>query len=377
MMQFNQGEAAKPRVLIADDDPILRETLRFALEEDFDVDAVQNGELCLQRLANSAKDLVLLDIEMPGIDGYETCRRLRENHPDLPVIFVSSKDTLEERLRAFDSGGDDFVLKPFDTEVLLRKALKVVRFHTERSQLAAEKNSLQQMAMGFLQNMGETGVLLNFMRNTLGCVSYEVLADRLLQAAKEYGLNCHIQVRHEEGAISWTDVGPATELEISILDKSASMGRIFQFSNRLVVNYPYVTLLVNDLPSDTEIAGRIRDNTAILVESAEAIAETIGVRKQSALRADALQKASEQSYGAIERLREMYRRQQLDTRFQLQNLLDAVEKTYVFLGLTDQQEESVTSTVRGGADEILKLFEQSAAFELEFNRILNALAGKT
>ena len=133
---------------------------------------------------------------------------------------------------------------------------------------------------------------------------------------------------------------------------------------------------MNDLPSDAEIAGRIRDNTAILVESAEAIAETIGVRKQSALRADALLKASEQSYGAIERLREMYRRQQLDTRFQLQHLIDNVEKTYVFLGLTDQQEESVTSTVRGGADEILNLFEQNTAFEQEFNRILNALAGK-
>lgn len=375
-MDFNQSEAAKPRVLITDDDPVLRETLRFSLEMDFEVAAVETGELCLAHLAGNPQDLVLLDIEMPGIDGYETCRRLRESYPNLPVIFVSSKDTLEERLRAFDSGGDDFVIKPFDTEVLLRKALKVVRFHAERSQLAKENDSLQQMAMGFLQNMGETGVLLNFMRNTLGCVSYEVLADRLLQASKEYGLNCHVQVRYEGGAISWTASGQASELEVSILDKSASMGRIFQFSNRLVVNYPYVTLLVNDLPNDLEIAGRIRDNTAILVESAEAIAETIGVRKQSAMRADALQKASEQSYGAIERLREMYRRQQLDTRFQLQHLIDNVERTYVFLGLTDQQEESVTSTVRGGADEILKLFEQSTAFELEFNRILNALAGK-
>ena len=375
-MAFDQETAAKPRVLIADDDPILRETLRFSLEVDFDVDAVENGEACLARLKSSPKDLVLLDIEMPGIDGYETCRRLRQEYPDLPVIFVSSKDTLDERLRAFDSGGDDFVIKPFDAEVLLRKALKAVQFHAARSQLAAEKNSLQQMAMGFLQNMGETGVLLNFMRNTLGCVSYEVLAERLLQAAKEYGLNCHVQVRHEGGAISWTSTGPATELEASILDKSVSMGRIFQFSNRLVVNYHYVSLLVNDLPSDNELAGRIRDNTAILVESAEAIAETIGVRKQSALRADALQKASDQSYGAIERLREMYRRQQLDTRFLLQHLLDNVEKTYVFLGLTDRQEESVTSTVRGGADEILQLFEQSAAFEQEFNNILSALGNK-
>ena len=278
-MAFDQETAAKPRVLIADDDPILRETLRFSLEVDFDVDAVENGEACLARLAASPKDLVLLDIEMPGIDGYETCRRLREAHPDLPVIFVSSKHTLEERLRAFDSGGDDFVIKPFDAEVLLRKALKVVQFHAARSQLAAEKNSLQQMAMGFLQNMGETGVLLNFMRNTLGCVSYEVLAERLLQAAKEYGLNCHVQVRHEHGRISWTDTGPASELEASILDKSAGMGRIFQFSKRLVVNYPYVSLLVNDLPDDAEVAGRIRDNTAILVESAEAIAETIACQE--------------------------------------------------------------------------------------------------
>jgi CheY-like chemotaxis protein len=375
MQKFNQ-EDTKPRVLIADDDPVLRETLRFSLELDFAVEVVDSGEACLQRLAVGSQDLVLLDIEMPGIDGYETCRRLRADFPALPVIFVSSKDTLEERLRAFDSGGDDFVTKPFDTEVLSRKALRVVQQQAERSQLAAEKNSLQQMAMGFLQNMGETGVLLNFMRNTLNCLSYEVLAERLLQAAKEYGLNCHIQVRHEAGKISWTDHGQASELEVSILEKSNSMGRIFQFSNRLVVNYSYVSLLVNDMPADTELAGRIRDNMAILVESAEAIAETIGLRKQAAQRDVALQKAFEHSYGAIERLREMYRRQQMDTRFLLQGLMDNVEKTYVFLGLTVTQEEAFSETVKGDADQILQLFEQSDAFEQEFNRILNALSGK-
>ena len=67
----------KARILIAEDNRIMRETLRMLLQKTYDVEAVDSGEACLEVLARSAKDLVLLDINMTGIDGYETCLRLR------------------------------------------------------------------------------------------------------------------------------------------------------------------------------------------------------------------------------------------------------------------------------------------------------------
>ena len=111
----------KGKVLIVDDDPITLGMLESNLEDDFEVQTVDSGEACLATVQNFAPDLVLLDIEMPGIDGYETCRRLQEGRAglSLPVIFVSSHDTLEERLMAYESGGTDFVIKPFDADELI------------------------------------------------------------------------------------------------------------------------------------------------------------------------------------------------------------------------------------------------------------------
>lgn len=364
----------KPYVLIVDDNRVIRETLSVLFEDSFEVDAVDSGAACIDAVAKRPPDLILLDIVMTGIDGYETCRRVRQTHAHLPVIFVSGVDTLDERLLAYDSGGTDFVAKPFNPEVLLRKATRAVELYAERQRLKEETSSLQKMAMGFLQNVGETGVLLNFMRETLGCEDFRCLGTCLLKACAEYGVSSMIQIRHAHGALSMTQSGEASELESSILDSSAVMGRIFQFSNRMVVNYNNVTILVSDLPDDADIRGRIRDNVAILAESAQSMSETVVLRSESARRANMLQRASLQSMAAVGRLREMYRRQQTDTRIKLQFLTDRIEKTYVHLGLTDTQEDSLSNCVLEGSEEILALFARSDEFEREFSMILSSLS---
>lgn len=374
MSDSNRGGAAKNgRVLIVDDDPVGRQALEFALESDFEVVVSSSGEDALEKIAASPFDLMLLDIEMPGIDGYETCRRLRENHA-MPVIFISSHDTLEERLEAFDSGGDDFFSKPVDGEALVRKANLAIRRHADMAALKSEKESLQQMAMGFLRNLGETGVLLKFIRNGINCTEYDALAGKLMEAAKDFGISCVVQVRGPGGAVcTLVPNGPATPLEESIVNKSASLGRIFQFSKRLIVNYDFISILIMDMPADEEDAGRIRDNVSLLAESAEAVAETIAIRKKAGEHADVLSSATAQSYHAVGNLRETYRKQQMDTRLLLQKLADDVEKSFIYLGLTETQEQTLTSTIRAGSEQILNRFDMSEEFDKQFAALLDAL----
>jgi DNA-binding response OmpR family regulator len=365
------------RVLVVDDSMITTESLRQALQDSFIVESADSGEACLEKLAGDTArpDLILLDIEMGGIDGLETCQRLRQQH-DMPVIFVSSHDDLAERIKAFDSGGDDFVVKPFDPEVVLRKAQRIVGEHAAKKTLTAEKQSLQSMAMGFLRNIGDTGVLLTFMRSSLGVVDFEQLAARLLEAAAEYGIDCHVQLRHAGGSYTLTPAGKASPLEESVLEKSASMGRIFQFSRRLVVNYEFVSILILDLPVDELEAGKLRDNIAILAESAEAIAETIAMRKESAIRAEALQAGAYETAQTVEGLREIYRKQQYDARLRLEETIDNVEKGYFNLGLTDRQEHQISSILREGAENTLQLFDISEEVEKHFVQILDVLQPK-
>jgi len=114
---------ARPRILVVDDNETNRLILTEILADGFELYVASSGEECLGIAVEVEPDLVLLDIMMPGIDGYETCRRLRQI-PELrytKVIMVSAKAMLSERLRGYEAGADDYVTKPFDDAEMLSK----------------------------------------------------------------------------------------------------------------------------------------------------------------------------------------------------------------------------------------------------------------
>lgn len=362
----------RPRVMIVDDNAITQRTLSLALESEFDISTASSGEECLERFPVVQPDLVLLDIEMDGINGHETCRRLRENS-QVPVLFVSSHDSLEDRVAAFDSGGDDFIVKPCVPDILLRKVRRAVAQRVEQARIEQEKASLESMAHSFLMEVGRTGQLLNFVRSCVAIEDYGVLADRVIESARDYNVNCVVQIHHEGGTVTRNPGGEATALEASIINRSMSMGRFFQFSRRLVVNFDSISVLVLDLPTDEEEAGKVRDNISILAESADGIAKMINLRHESSQRAETLQVATMNSQNVVEEIRELYRQQQASTRVRLQELIDRVEKTYYFLGLTQNQEEVLSQNLRDGADNILALFEEGLDLDRHFSHLLDSM----
>jgi DNA-binding response OmpR family regulator len=103
-----------PRVLIVEDDPELRGVLRRALaEEGFDSEAVSTGAELLLSAEAAAPDVFLVDIGLPDADGRDVCQALRARGIAAPVLFLTARDALVDRLSGFDSGGDDYVTKPF------------------------------------------------------------------------------------------------------------------------------------------------------------------------------------------------------------------------------------------------------------------------
>jgi DNA-binding response OmpR family regulator len=113
----------KAKVLVVDDTPERRLMLLAMLEDDYDVIEAESGEDCLTKIASDIPDVVFLDVHMPGMDGYEVCVKLRSQKEteNLPVIFVSSLDSTEERLAGFEAGCDDYIIKPASYEVLIKR----------------------------------------------------------------------------------------------------------------------------------------------------------------------------------------------------------------------------------------------------------------
>jgi DNA-binding response OmpR family regulator len=110
------------KVLIVEDDPELRGVLRRGLEEEgFRPEAVATGAELLDRVEESAPDVLVVDIGLPDADGRDVCQALRARGVGVPVLFLTARDTLVDRLSGFDAGGDDYVTKPFAfTEVVAR-----------------------------------------------------------------------------------------------------------------------------------------------------------------------------------------------------------------------------------------------------------------
>lgn len=116
-----------PQVLVVDDDPHIRQLLVFALEKaGLAAREAEDGEAALASVAQQRPDLVVLDINMPKLDGLEVCRRLRAQG-DLPILFLSSRDDEIDRILGIELGADDYVVKPFSPREVTARVQAILR----------------------------------------------------------------------------------------------------------------------------------------------------------------------------------------------------------------------------------------------------------
>jgi two-component system, OmpR family, response regulator len=119
---------AGPHLLVVDDEDNLRSMLAAALQHHgFTVTTAENGREALERIPKEKPDLVLLDVMMPDLDGFEVCRRLRTDGDRTPVLFLTARDSTDDKVRGLTLGGDDYVQKPFSLDELVARAEAVLR----------------------------------------------------------------------------------------------------------------------------------------------------------------------------------------------------------------------------------------------------------
>jgi len=117
-----------PRVLVVDDEPNIRELVQVALKfHGCTVSTAANGSEAIRQAETTTPDLIVLDVMLPDIDGFEVCRRLRAAGNEVPVIFLTARDTSSDTVTGLAIGGDDYVTKPFSVEALVARVRAVLR----------------------------------------------------------------------------------------------------------------------------------------------------------------------------------------------------------------------------------------------------------
>ena len=118
----------RPKILEVDDEPAVQQALSraFALER-YDVEVARNGGEALEALAGARYDAVVLDVTMPGVSGLEVCRRLRASGDHSPVLMLTARDAIDDRVAGLDAGADDYLVKPFALRELMARVRALLR----------------------------------------------------------------------------------------------------------------------------------------------------------------------------------------------------------------------------------------------------------
>ena len=343
-------------ILIVDDDEFMRMLLQEALGEDYDLIEASSGEACIAIAGQKHPKLILLDVEMEGMNGFDTCRAIKNDLDlsDIPVIFVSSHDQIDQRLRGYEAGGEDYIVKPFEAKELQAKVSGLLGKLDAQSQLKQMANYASQTAMTAMSSMSELGSLLQTLQSFNACASFEALAEATVGALNCYGLEGASQVRPPHGQITRTSHGDATPLEASVIGHMAGMDRIVQYRNRLSITYPHVSLLVSNMPvDDPDKCGRLRDHLAVLAESAEVRAASLVADDEARRRADRIATTIQRVTKTLREIDQAQRQSRTATGIAVQELTTQFERAYVQLSLTETQEEFLAQVCREGVARVL------------------------
>ncbi len=118
----------RSRVLVVDDDPAVLSVLRRSLLlGGYDVVVAEDGERALAMATAERPNLVVLDVMLPGIDGFAVCRQMRAEEAEVPILMLTAKDTVPDRVSGLDSGADDYLVKPFSVDELLARVRALLR----------------------------------------------------------------------------------------------------------------------------------------------------------------------------------------------------------------------------------------------------------
>jgi CheY-like chemotaxis protein len=367
-MSDNESDK-KTTILVVDDQPENIDVLIHALQDKYNVKVAISGARALQVAEkNPDLDLVLLDVMMPEMDGYETCRRLKSNPvtKNVSVIFVSGMDSTEDVISGYEAGGSDYMFKPIQPDVLLKKVRLAITNKQQLTDFESQKNMAVGTAMTALSSNGEQGVVLSFMRKSFTIDSIGVLAKHVIDSVQQYGLNSSVQLRTLTETVNASKSEPMSPLEKEFLFRVQTVGRLREKGGYFIVNYGNITLLVKDMPEDDDKRGRLRDHLALLLEGASARLKALAIQQELMN----IVKTARQSLKQIGTMQSDHKEQVLET---MDDVMDSLEASFMSYGLTEDQEEKLLDVVSMGVEKTIIGFEKSIKIDEKMKDIIDSL----
>lgn len=364
-------------VLAIDDDRIVQKIVRRALEpQGFRVRTADDGEHGLATARAEPPDIILLDVEMPGMNGYQVCEQLVEDptFKYIPIVFLSSHSSLQERLLGYEMGASDYIVKPFESDDLLARIRVLLKYAGEQRELQEQIEQAQRTAMEALSTTNELGQAMSFMESSLSYNTIEDAAMGLLQVTRNLALDCRLMVTLEDQTCWFPSEDQISPLEKELMSMSDRNQRFLDFGDSTLVNYPAASLLVTNMPLDNpERYGRIKDLLPLLLSGLSAKIYSLATQQALKEHADALNHSVGQIRGALYQLG----RQMIDSRKSstqtLQGMVHNLQDDLLRMGLKEDEEEYLIERIDNSAEEALDAMDSGAELAASFSFVHNNL----
>lgn len=363
----------RPKIILVEDDNCSASFTLSALSSEYDVLHVKTGLAALDLIQNDLPDLVLLDVNMPGMSGYEVCRILRDNDDIglLPVIFLSGMDKDEERLAGYEAGGDDYLTKPVSIDELRSKIKLQLAIQSERSRLKADITNTCSTATTAISGTTDIDVALQFLRTCLTCSTYTELCHETIKTLDAYGLRANVQIHGQQGVISVGANDSCLPLEKSVLTDMSHHNRPFGFSSNTSCSCDHITISVAN--EDISNHGRMKDNLAIIAEGANAhilaLDKCITLTEQHAT----LSQLTANTRQALQRIEWRHREHEIKSNQLFQELQERFHAFMPSIGITDSQKEKLAQIFLTAANKASVLFNEGLETGAHLNDILKQL----
>lgn len=366
----------KKRILVVDDSSNEVRILMELLKQDYAVVAATSGEKAIELVSSdNAPDLVLMDVTMEPMDGYQACRAIHQINKDIPVIFVSANTQTDEIMKGFDAGGIDYITKPIDEQILLSKVSLVLHLDSKRQALENEREQASELINVALASAGKLSVLFNFLRSGLKLKTQQELSDQILKTCREFGLEACVQVRDQD-IVNGSTQDVVNPLEEELLFRSKEMEeRILETGARMIICFESISLLLKNIPTDDEVArGEIRDNLMFIAEDAHNLNLKIGQEQHLHNKRDSIiTKALKDSQTALNEF-ESYQTEHKERSIKIMDeLLSEMDQSYSSMGLSDEQEELITDIISTKVQESLEHMEGGLRVDEQIKSIAASL----
>ncbi len=265
-MNSSEKSETVAHILVVDDQPANLTSLEQILRGEYRVSTAVNGVECIERTYRVQPDLILLDVDMPVMDGRTACRKLKADRTTspIPIIFVSALARLEERLAGYRLGADDYVVKPYNVDELLAKIRIALNNRHDLEAAKARAQRLHGDLGDSLSACHELGALRQFAGSAFECEDLRSLGERLLETFDRFGLWAIARLTGTGHYFS--HAGEVGALDRELMEAMADKGRLIDFGHRTLINAGHVSVLVRNMPVHDPVRyRRWKENVKLLV----------------------------------------------------------------------------------------------------------------